>query len=148
MISNCHNAPEKYPFKTARVYLNAATAALSFFLALMFLADPILFASYLTLTSTITIALFWLKLNPLTKKVASSQTDAQKTEYEPKTKRRWLIIVGLLGLLSLPFALFLLSPFLPLYIWFIIIASLASGIGVSEVLFYIYCKKRWMNVHE
>lgn len=142
MISDCHNTPEKYPFRTARVYLNAATAALSFFLALMFLADPVLFASYLTLTSTIAIVLFWLKLNPLTKGTTSSQTNAQKPEYEPKTKRRWPIIVGLLALLSLPFVLFLLSPFLPLYIWFILIASLASGIGVSEVLFYIYCKKR------
>jgi uncharacterized membrane protein YdfJ with MMPL/SSD domain len=66
---------------------------------------------------------------------------------KPLLERGWRVkLLGLVAIvLSLPL-LFLVTQVLPVYVWLTVTASVASGFGLSEVLFYVYCMRRRFEV--
>jgi hypothetical protein len=129
----------KYPFKMSRLYVNVATAILAVFMASVSLTEPMLLVLFVLLVILISAITFSLKIRPLFKIHRPTQQEDSGEPMGPKT--RFALLAAIAAVILLPFLLFLSAGALPANTWFIVIASLASGIGISEILFYIYCKR-------
>jgi len=130
----------RYPFAISRVFLNVITSALATFLALMFLKENLLRVHFVISTSFVTAIVFILKIRPLIRvPVSGARNKPKKTEL-PDRRRSFLLLLTLMAVIVFPFLLFLSALIFEPAIWFILIASTASGIGISEILFYIYCE--------
>lgn len=129
-----------YPFRMSRVYVNAATTILAVFLAIVILPEPLLLLLFLLLTISIGAALFVLKIRPIFK--VSKPRDQQGSLTQPLGRRAlYVLLILVIAIIALPFLLFLSAAALPTYTWFSVLASLASGIGISEILYYVYCRR-------
>jgi hypothetical protein len=131
----------KYPFNIGRVFVNAVTAFLSIFFVLIWLNEIILLSYFVIMVFSITFITFFFKLHPVFKKPTESLTTETELKTKPSRWRIFLLLGLLLTVLVSPFLLFLLAKVLPIYSWFILVASFAAGLGISEILFYIYCTK-------
>lgn len=131
----------KYPFKMSRLYVNVATALLALFMASVSLTEPMLLVLFVLLVVLISAIAFSLKIRPLFKIRRADQQEDSGEPVRPRT--RFAMLIAIVAVISLPFLLFLSAGALPANTWFIVVASLASGIGISEILFYIYCKRTW-----
>ncbi len=129
----------KYPFKMSRLYVNVATAVLAVFMASVSLTEPMLLVLFVLLVILISAIAFSLKIRPLFKIHRPNQQEDYGEPMGPKT--RFALLAAIAAVILLPFLLFLSAGALPANTWFIAVASLASGIGISEILFYIYCKR-------
>ncbi|HKZ93454.1 MAG TPA: hypothetical protein VJ249_02580 [Candidatus Bathyarchaeia archaeon] len=130
---------KKYPFKTSRLYVNIATTFLAFFMAAVLLAEPTLFLIFLGLTSLVTVALFVLKIRPV---INVQRPHQQASPAESLSRRKfYLLVAAFAAIILLPFLLFLSAGSLDIYSWFIILAGVAAGMGISEIVFYIYCTR-------
>jgi sterol desaturase/sphingolipid hydroxylase (fatty acid hydroxylase superfamily) len=129
----------KYPFKMSRLYVNVATAILAVFMASVSLTEPMLLVLFVLLVILISAIAFSLKIRPLFKLRRPNQQEDSGEPMGPKT--RFALLAAIVAVISLPFLLFLSAGALPANTWFIVVASLASGIGISEILYYIYCNR-------
>jgi len=116
--------------KASRAFLNGALLVLAVFLAIMYLREPLLIAYFATISGAIAAVAFLTRFRQLTK--ASSAVQA--------VKHRKLTILLLILVLSFPFLLFLVARFIEPTIWFLILASVASGVGLSEIILYTYSR--------
>jgi phosphatidylglycerophosphate synthase len=116
--------------KASRAFLNGALLVLATFLAIVYLRESVLIAYFAIASGAIAAVAFLTRLRQLTK--ASSAVQA--------VKHRKLSIFLLILVLSLPFLLFLLARFIEPTIWFLILASVASGLGLSEIILYTYSR--------
>lgn len=132
----------KYPHRTSRFYLSTITAVLSVILALLLLQDPILLLYYFVSTFLITAIAFRLKIRLFPIRTPKHpENDLFQTEKNASTWRKLILMFfALLAFLFLP--LFLVRVLDP-YSWFILIISLASGVSIAEVLFYLYAQRYW-----
>lgn len=134
------SSERRYPFKMSRLYVNVATVILAVFMALVTLTEPLLLLFFLVLTAVISTATFFLKIRPIFR--TRQAGDQQKNSAQSIGRRElYILLLVVIAIILLPFLLFLSAASLPAYTWFAIIASFAAGIGISEVLFYIYCKR-------
>lgn len=129
----------RYPFNLSRVFLNALTSALSTFLALMLIKESLVLLYFAAATSLVTAIVFVLKIRPVIKSPQFA-LGGQKNSMPPSRKRPVMVLFLLMVTLMFPFLLFLSARIFDPTIWFMLIASIASGIGISEILFYIYCE--------
>lgn len=141
MRNNVQTSKERgYPFKMSRLYVNIATVILAVFMAFVTLTEPLLLLLFLVFTAVISIAGLFLKIRPI---FGIRKTgDQQKNPAQPIGRRElYILLLVVIAIILLPFVLFLSAASLPVYTWFIVLASFAAGIGTSEVLFYIYCRR-------
>ena len=131
----------RYPFNLSRVFLNVLTSALSTFLALMLIEEALVLLYFLTSTALVTAIVSILKIRPVIKVPKSRTSEAPKNSRLPSRGRPVGLLILLVAILMFPFLLFLSARVFDPAIWFMLIASIASGIGISEILFYIYCEK-------
>jgi hypothetical protein len=96
----------------------------------MYLREPLLIAYFAIASGAIAAVAFLTRFRQLTK--ASSAVQA--------VKHRKLTILLLILVLSFPFLLFLVARFIEPTIWFLILASVASGVGLSEIILYTYSR--------
>ena len=129
----------KYTHSTKRVYLNVTTAVLSIIMAITLLGEPLSLGYYVVSTSLVAMIVFALKIRLANMNLAESQ-ESPSSDQE-STPRKRVIALFFLTVLAIIASPFLLARFLPPTIWFIVIVSLASGISISELIFFIYCKK-------
>jgi cobalamin synthase len=129
-----------YPHSISRVYLNVATAVLSIVMALLLLRENVLVLSYyLVLTSILAVIPFVLKIRlPSIGQSTSQDNSFLNEESSPQKRLIALLFVTIFALLASPF---LLAGFMPPHFWFILIVGVVTGLSVSEILFYIYCKR-------
>jgi predicted lysophospholipase L1 biosynthesis ABC-type transport system permease subunit len=131
---------KRYPFGISRVLVNAMTSVLATFLAVMFLNETFLLPYFVLSTITVTAVAFILKIHPIIQ-VPKSSAENQSENNDTHQSRRpfWILLVALIVLVVFPFLLLLSARVFEPTIWFALIASVAAGIGVSELLFYVYC---------
>jgi hypothetical protein len=131
---------KRYPFNISRVFVNAMTSVLAIFLALMFLEETFLLLYFVLSTITVTAIAFVLKIHPVIH-VPQSVTEKQSGNNDVHQSRRslWILLAALVAIVVFPFLLLLSARIFEPTIWFTLIASVAAGIGVSELLFYVYC---------
>jgi hypothetical protein len=130
----------KYPFKMSRLYVNVATVVLAVFMALVTLTEPLLLLFFLILTAAISVVTFFLKIRPIFS--VRKTGDQQKTPAQSVGRRElYVLLLVVIAIVLLPFLLFFSAASLPPYTWFVVLASFAAGIGISEVLFFVYCKR-------
>ena len=130
----------RYPFKMSRLYVNVATLILAVFMAVVTLTEPLLLLLFLVLTAVISAATFFLKIRPIFR--IRKTRDQQKNPAQSIGRRElYILLLVIIAIILLPFLLFFSAGSLPPYAWFVVLASFAAGIGISEVLFYIYCKR-------
>jgi MFS family permease len=130
----------RYPHSIRKVYWNVIIAILSIALTVMLLKQPLLLIYYIIFTFILAMVAFQLKarfstiFTPIAKDIPP--------ENEEKPRRRLLVLLFLLimAILSLPFLLAGVFHEMP-HVWFILIMGIATGLSISEVLFYIYCEK-------
>lgn len=115
--------------KASRAFLNGALLVLAVFLAVTYLSDPLLIALFAAASVAIAAVVFLARLRQLR---ASSAIQA--------VKHRKLTVLLLILVLAFPFLIFLLARFIDPVIWFLILASVASGVGLSEVILYSYSR--------
>ncbi len=132
---------KKYPYSRNRVIINVAIAASSLILALILLAsDVIALLLYLMSTSIFVIVTLLLKRSLYPKVIAadSGQDDSSPSD-KPTPFWRTAIpaFLLLLGFVAVPL---LLAGFVPGIIWFITMIGFTTGIGISEIIFYIQSK--------
>jgi len=130
----------RYSHNISRVWLNVATAVLSIILTLILLREnPFFLLYYIILTSVLAMITFVLKIRLANIRSATPQESSfQNEESAPKKGSLVLLFFMLFAVLASPF---LLAGFLPPHVWFILIVGLATGISISEIIFYIYCEK-------
>lgn len=130
----------RYPHSINRVYLNVATAMLSIVMAVLLLRENVLTLSYyVVLASILAVIPFMLKIRLPRGEQSTSQDNSFLNEQSaPQKKLIALLFVTIFALLASPF---LLAGFMPPHFWFILIVGIVTGLSISEVLFYIYCKR-------
>ena len=130
----------RYPFKMSRLYVNAATTILAVFMAVVMLTELLLLLLFLLLTISISAALFVLRIRPVFR--IRKPGDQQESPMQPLGRRGlYVLLIVVIAIIALPFLLFFSAGSLPPYIWFVVLASLASGMGISEILYYVYCNR-------
>jgi hypothetical protein len=129
---------KKYPYSRNRVIINVAIAASSLILALFLLSsDVISLLLYLMSTSVFVIVTLLLKgfLYPKVIAADSGQDDSSASDKPTPFWRTALpAFLLLLGFVAAPL---LLAGFVPGIIWFITMIGFTTGIGISEILFYV-----------
>ncbi len=138
---------KKYPYSRNRVIINVAIAASSLILAVFLLwSDVISLLLYLMSTSIFVIVTLLLKRSLYPKVIAadSGQDDSSASD-KPTPFWRTAIpaFLLLLGFVAVPL---LLAGFVPGIIWFITMIGFTTGIGISEIIFYIQSKSVESNL--
>jgi hypothetical protein len=136
------NSDEKtYPYSRNRVIINLAMAASSLILALILLwSDVISLLLYLMSTSVFVIVTLLLK-KILYPKVIAADSGQEDSSGSDKPTPFWkTAIPAFLLLLGFVAAPLLLAGLVPGVIWFITMISFTTGIGVSEIVFYVQSK--------
>lgn len=131
---------KKYPYSRNRVIINVVIAASSVILALFLLSsDAISILLYLMSTSVFVIATLLLKriLYPKVIAADSGQDDSASDKPTPFWRTAIPAFLLLLGFVAAPL---LLAGFVPGIIWFITMIGFTTGIGVSEIIFYVQSK--------
>jgi len=123
-------AHKQRKLRTSRAFLNVVLIILAVFLAITYLRESFLIAYFATASAAIAVVAFFVRQRQLIK--ASSA--------EPVVKHKKLTILLLIIVLLFPFLLFLLARFIEPTMWFLLLASAASGIGLSEILLYAYSR--------
>jgi len=141
MNSDDSQKERKYPFNMSRVYVNAVTAGLSSFMAITLLKDALLFSLFVIEASLVTGVVFFFKIRPIFRLPEAPEGETADLGKSISKNRFLFLMVATAAILATPLLLFLIVRFFPVEGWFILIAGLASGVGVSEVLYYIYCSR-------
>ena len=127
---------KRYPYSKNRVYLSAAIAGLSMFLAVaLFVNEPLLAAYYFLSTTGITIVTFLLKRRLYTLLSARENLEGER-ETEEGTPWGILLLVLLMSIAIFVAPLFL-TQVLSATVWFILIVSFTSGVSISELILYL-----------
>ena len=127
---------KRYPYSKNRVYLSAAIAGLSMFLAVaLFVNEPLLAAYYFLSTAGITIVTFLLKRRLYTLLSARENLEGER-ETEEGTPWGILLLVLLMSIAIFVAPLFL-TQVLSATVWFILIVSFTSGVSISELILYL-----------
>jgi len=139
MIANSNE--KRYPYSRNRVLINLGIAASSLILALILLSsDVISLLLYLMSTSVFVIVTLLLK-RILYPKVIAADSGQEDLSGSDKPTPFWkTAIPAFLLLLGFVAAPLLLAGLVPGVIWFITMISFTTGIGVSEIVFYVQSK--------
>lgn len=142
MNKHVRERPTKYPHSIGKVYLNVTTAVLSIVLALTLLKDSLLLSHYIVFTSILATIIFILKIRPQKIVTPSLPQESSFPNEESAPRRRLLLLVFFMifAILASPLLLAGLMRETP-HIWFTVIVGIATGMSISEILFYIYCEK-------
>lgn len=139
MYKTLRKKTPKYSHNISRIYLNATTAILSTTLALILLREkPLLLSYYVAFTFILTMIASVLKIRFASVRPTPQEGLSPDVEEAPKKRLIALLFLIIFAGLALPF---LLAGFLPPHVWFILIVGLATGLSISEITFYIYCRK-------
>ena len=123
-----------YPYSSNRVLVNVIVAVLSLILALTLLSsDTILLLYYLAASSVFTIITLFLKRYLYRKVIAADSEHESEAENDKRSFWRTLLTTFLL-LFAFIAAPLLLAGFLSGEIWFVIMVSFTTGIGISEII--------------
>lgn len=135
-----------YPHSKKRVIVNAIVAVLAVVFAVFLLANDItLLAIYSITAAIVTVLIFFVK-EYLGRRISNSerQEESQKEARGVSIKTLLITFVGFLLVLTLP----LLSAglveigLISAASWFIMIISITTGMGASEVLIYLKSRLR------
>lgn len=129
---------KKYPYSRNRVIINVVIAASSLILALFLLwGDVIPLLLYLMSTSVFVIVTLLLKKILYPKVIAADSGQYDSSESDKPTPFWRTALPAFLLLLGFVAAPLLLAGFVPGVIWFITMIGFTTGIGLSEIIFYI-----------
>lgn len=124
------------PYPRNRVVLNVIVAALSLILALTLLSsDIILLLAYLTASSVFTIITLFLK-KYLYRKVIAAESEHESDAGNQKGSFWRTLLITFLLLIAFIAAPLLLAGVLGGELWFVIMVSFTTGIGISEVILF------------
>lgn len=123
---------KQHKLRTSRVFLNGVLCILAAFLAIIYLREAFLIAYFATASIMIAVIAFFIKLRQ------SMAYTREASPLGPVAQHKKMTIFVLMAVLAFPFFLFILARFLEPTVWFLLLASVASGIGLSEVIFYSY----------
>jgi hypothetical protein len=126
--------------------VNVVTVGLAVFLMVVLVREVVPLLVFLVSVCLLTVFRFFVKVRYVFRLVKLSnlgQGDVRK----PLLERSWRVrLLGLVVIVvSLPL-LILVTQVLHVYVWLTVTASVASGFGLSEVLFYVYCMRRRFEV--
>lgn len=138
----------QYPYPMSRLFVNVVTVGLAVFLMFVVVKEFVPLLVFLVAAGLLTVFRFFVKVRYVLKMIKVSnleQGDVRKSLVE---RSRRVMLLGLVAIvLALPLLL-LVTQVLPVYVWLTVMASVASGLGLSEVLFYIYCKRQPFAFYE
>lgn len=124
----------------ARLYFSAVTAVLSVFLAVLLLYSyvewPLLYLRYFSSTFVITTVAYLLRIRLF--KVGEGELQKKDPNKIEESHAPWKGLIAIfLALLAFLFVPILLATILDPKSWFILIASLTSGMSIAEILLCI-----------
>ena len=130
------------PKRTGRLFLNVILVAISILLAIAYLQEAFLLVSFVIASAAVAAIMFGLKLRPLVRRVPQTPISEQPDRYSGVVgQHRKLTLLLLLVAIMFPFMLFLSARFFDPTIWFLLLTSVAAGMGASEILFFVYRKR-------
>jgi hypothetical protein len=134
----------QYPYPVSRLFVNVVTAGLAVFLMFMLVKEFVPLLLFVVSACLLTVVRFFVKIRYVFKIVRVSESQGGDVRKPLVERSRLVMLLGLVAIVvSLPL-LILVTQVLPVYVWLTVMASVASGSGLSEVAFYVYCK-RWRS---
>jgi len=131
---------KSYPYPEKRVYLSAVIAGLSIVLTSALLSNqPILIIYYFVSTIIFTVITFLLKKRLYTF-ILRDENEENADENEDRASWKAMLLVLLMSL-AVFVAPLLLAGIISAPIWFIMIASFASGVSISEIILYLQMRQ-------
>jgi hypothetical protein len=133
----------RYPYSVAWVFMNAATAGLAVFMMLAWANEPLFLLFFVASASLLAVSRFFFKMRYFSRAVKLpelEQSDVGKS-IRDRSRLVWLLLV-LAVVVSLPLLIFFLTRVLSISVWLTVLSSLASGLGFSELVFYVCCKSK------
>lgn len=117
--------------------LSVLTCTLSLFLASLWLIEPVLLLFYVSCTFVVTVGTLMLKMLG-----SAARLEVEKgSAYEQSRARRRLRPTALLVMMAV-LALVLVTFLLPPESMYLLVAGAASGMSISEILFFIHYQRR------
>lgn len=142
MNTNIQDTKMQPSKRTGRLFLNVLLVTLSVFLAIAYLREILLLVSFVIASAVVTAIAFGLKLRPLIRRVPQNSATGQQDDYGGAVGRhRKLTLLLLLLAIMFPFLLFLSARIIDPAIWFLLLTSIAAGMGISEILFFMYMRR-------
>jgi hypothetical protein len=127
----------KYQVGVGRILLSIVTCALSFFLASLWLVEPVLVLFYVFCTFAVTVGTLELKIFG---SIARLEVEEGSTSKQSGVRQR-LRLVAFLVMMVIA-VLFLVTFILPPESRYLLVAGIASGMSISEILFFLHYRKR------
>lgn len=142
MKTNIQDTKTQPSQRTGRLFFNVFLVALSVLFAIVYLREVLLLVSFVVASAVVTAIAFGLKLRPLVRRVPLTSATGQQDDYGGAVGRhRRLTLLLLLLAIMFPFLFFLSARIIEPAVWFLLLASIAAGMGVSEILFFVYRKR-------
>ena len=145
MAEESEGVQRRYPYSVARVYLNGATVGLAVFLMLAWVNQPLPLLFFVASASLLAVFKFFFKVRYFSKIIKLPEFQQGHVGKSLLERSRPVRLLGLLAIVVALPLLIVLTQVLSISIWLTVLSSLASGLGLSEIIFYVYCKRKLMK---
>lgn len=135
-----------YPYGKGRLYISAVTTIVSVMVAIL-LGTETVWSYYAIFTLLMTAFAFVVKVYLSSLRKPKLQEGKTVDAREAGAKWRDMILVFLLAIAFLFVPLFLVN-FLEPQVWFALLLSLVSSLGISEIALYFYITRHSIEMQE
>jgi hypothetical protein len=135
-----------YPYPLSRLVVNVVAAGLAVFLMFVVVGELVPLLLFLVASCVLAVFRFFVKVMYVLRMIRMSGLERGDVRKSLVERSRWVMLVGLVVIVvSVPLLLFV-TQVLPVCVWLTVTACVASGFGFSEVLFFVYCKRRRLEI--